>query len=149
MTNIHPCYHPLGSPDQQSFFYYSFYCFSRKVKDKMSEDPEGSKIIPSPIEDRKKSNLVPSPIEKMDSRALDGLRGFASIHVMVSKAQKLLGPGGFVCCHPLQCVAGHCYYQLSVFFLSFFLFLLHLLFLTHFGESPEAENWFPLIFWHN
>ena len=47
----------------------------------------------------------------------------------------------------LQCVAGHCYYQLSVFSPS--LLLLRLLLLTHFGETPEAENLFPPIFWHN
>ena len=49
-------------------------------------------------------------------------------------------------CHPrwrLQCVAGHCYYQLLLFFLLF----LPLLLLTHFGETPEAENLFPLIIW--
>ena len=34
----------------------------------------------------------------------------------------------------------------SLFF-SFFLF--RLLLLTHFGETPEAENLFPPIFWHN
>ena len=53
----------------------------------MSEDPDGSKIIPSPIEDRKTtvcSTDIISPVEKIDSRALNGLRGFASIHVMVS-----------------------------------------------------------------
>ena len=63
----------------------------------MSEDPGVSKTIPSPIEDRKKSNLVLSPVEKINSRALDGLRGFASIHVMVSKANKiaLLASGCF------------------------------------------------------
>ena len=54
----------------------------------MSEDPDGSKII-LPNEDRKKNNLVLSPVEKINSRALDGLRGFASIHVMVSKANKI------------------------------------------------------------
>ena len=46
--------------------------------------------------------------------------------------------------HPrwrLKCVAGHCYNQLSLFF------LLRLLLLTHFGETPEAENLFPPIFW--
>ena len=32
---------------------------------------------------------------------------------------------------------------------SFFFFFLRLLFLTHFGESPQAENLFPPIFWHN
>ena len=44
--------------------------------------------------------------------------------------------------HPrlrLQCVAGHCYYQLSVF-------LFRLLLLTHFGETPKAENLFPQYF---
>ena len=46
----------------------------------------------------------------------------------------------------LQCVAGHCYYQLS---LSLSLFSLRLLLKTHFGETPEAENVFPPIFWHN
>ena len=47
----------------------------------------------------------------------------------------------------LQCVAGHCYYQLSVsLFLSF---SLHLLLLTHFGETPVCENLFSQIFWHN
>ena len=42
-------------------------------------------------------------------------------------------------CHPrwcLRCVAGHCYHKLS---LLLSLFLLHLLLLTHFGETPEAE----------
>ena len=39
----------------------------------------------------------------------------------------------------LQSVAGHCYYQLSVFFSS----LLHLLLLTNFRETPEAEKKFP------
>ena len=43
----------------------------------------------------------------------------------------------------LQCVAGHCYYQLSVFFS--FLFL-RLLLLTHFGETPKAEKNVPPIF---
>ena len=33
-------------------------------------------------------------------------------------------------------------------FTYFFLFLRLLLF-THFGETPEAENLFPPIFWHN
>ena len=33
------------------------------------------------------------------------------------------------------------------FFLS--LFSLHLLLLTHFGESPVCEHLFPPIFWHN
>ena len=28
-------------------------------------------------------------------------------------------------------------------------FLLRLLLLTHFGETPEAENLFPQIFWNN
>ena len=44
-------------------------------------------------------------------------------------------------------VAGYCYYQLSVS-LSFSLlsFSLRLLILTHFRESPEAENLFPPIF---
>ena len=47
----------------------------------------------------------------------------------------------------LQFGAGHCYYQLSVYILSFSLFLLflRLLLLTHFGESPKAENLFPPI----
>ena len=37
----------------------------------------------------------------------------------------------------LRCVAGHCYYLLSVFpFLSVSFFLFRLLLLTHFGESP-------------
>ena len=44
----------------------------------------------------------------------------------------------------LQC-AGYCYYQLSLFFLLF----LRLLLLTHFGETPKAENLFPPKFWHN
>ena len=44
----------------------------------------------------------------------------------------------------LQCVAGHCYYHLSVSFL----FSLRPLLLTHFGESPEAENSFLPMFWH-
>ena len=47
----------------------------------------------------------------------------------------------------LQYVAGHCYFQILVS-LSFSLFLRILLF-THFSESPEAENLFPPIFWHN
>ena len=48
--------------------------------------------------------------------------------------------------HPwwrLQCVAGHCYYQLPVF-LSFSLPCL--LLLTYFGETPEDENLFPQYF---
>ena len=56
-----------------------------------------------------------------------------------------------VALHPrwhLQCVAGHCYYQLcsslSLSSSSFTSFVL-----THFGETPEAENVFPPIFWHN
>ena len=44
----------------------------------------------------------------------------------------------------LQCVAGHCYYHRSVFPLSFF--SLRLLLLTHFRESPEAENLLSPIF---
>ena len=45
--------------------------------------------------------------------------------------------------HPwwrLQCVAGHCSYQLSVFF------LFRLLLLTHFEESPVRENFSPQYF---
>merc|ERR1739838_746616 len=62
----------------------------------MSEDPDGSKIIPSPIEDRKTtvcSTDIIYPVEKIDSRALNGLRGFASIHVM---AFHLLQPRGWM-----------------------------------------------------
>ena len=49
--------------------------------------------------------------------------------------------------HPrcrLQCVAGHCYYPLSLFFLSFF--FLRLLLLTHFRETPVCEIISPQYF---
>ena len=63
----------------------------------------------------------------------------------------LFGPGGLRAPCVLACAMRSLAIVITIvqsFSLSFFLSL-HLLLLTHFGETPEAENLFPPIFWHN
>ena len=57
------------------------------------------------------------------------------------------GPGGFACTTRGGVAMRRWPLLLPTFGLSFS--LLRLLLLTHFGESPKAENLFPPIFWHN
>ena len=62
-----------------------------------------------------------------------------------------IGPGGFACatqggvamCSWPLFLPTFCLSSLSIFF------FLCLLLLTHFTETPEAENLFPPIFWYN
>ena len=60
------------------------------------------------------------------------------------------GPGGLRAPCVLACAMrslANVFTIVQSLFLS--LSLLHLLLLTHFGESPVTENLFPTIFWHN
>ena len=58
------------------------------------------------------------------------------------------GPGGFACATRGGVVMSSWLLLLPTFSLSFFLSLFFSLW-THFGESPQVENLFPPIYWHN
>ena len=77
------------------------------------------------------------------------VQAFKSINNLCCMYPSAFGSGGLRAAPEVtfKCVAGHCYYQLSVFLSSFFL-LLRLLPLAHFGDTPEGE-FPPPLFWHN